>query len=80
MKVEIAGCGYRPCRWMNWHKNRTQKSLIAAFCCLVFLQLPTDQRDMAEACGSRICDATSTIVSVYAGVAHYALSPISMFQ
>src|ERR1700676_2718184 len=29
-------------------------SLNAAFCRLIFLQLPSSQRDMAEACGSRI--------------------------
>jgi hypothetical protein len=29
------------------------KVAIAAFCRLIFLQLPSDQADMAEACGSR---------------------------
>jgi hypothetical protein len=32
--------------------------VIAAFCRLVFLQLPSDQKDMAEACGSRTHHST----------------------
>ncbi len=31
MNIEIAGCGYRPCRCINWHKNRTQ----IPYCCLL---------------------------------------------
>ena len=36
MNIEIAGCGYRPCRCMNWHKNRTQKPLLLPFAASFF--------------------------------------------
>jgi hypothetical protein len=31
LKVEIEGCGHRPCRGLNWHKNRTQNLLLLPF-------------------------------------------------
>src|SRR5260370_28693064 len=50
----------------------------AAFCLLVFSQLPSSQLDMAEACGSRICDDRSNRQCL-CGVAHHTLLPISAF-
>jgi len=37
----------------NFETRTGFKPGIAAFCRLVFLQLPSDQQDVAEACGSR---------------------------
>jgi hypothetical protein len=36
MNVEIAGCGYGPCRRLNWHKNRTQNLLLLPFAASFF--------------------------------------------
>jgi hypothetical protein len=48
--VSVSGC--HSCRRELFTKTRCI-SLNAAFCRLVFLQLPSNQIDMAEACGSR---------------------------
>src|SRR5258708_19291615 len=31
LNVEIEGCGHRPCRRLNWHKNRIQNLLLLPF-------------------------------------------------
>ena len=49
--VSESGC--HSCRQRPTHKNRTIP-LNAAFCRLVFLQPPSHQADVAEACGSRM--------------------------
>jgi hypothetical protein len=36
LHVEIEGCGYRPCRRSNWHKNRTQ-NLVLPFAAPFFI-------------------------------------------
>src|SRR5260370_22965020 len=31
LNVEVEGCGHRPCRRLNWHKNRIQNLLLLPF-------------------------------------------------
>src|SRR6266566_3271084 len=73
----ILGSGCHSCRRELLTKTGCI-SLNAAFCRLVFLQLPSSQIDMAEACGSRICDDRSNRQCL-CGVAHHTLLPISVF-
>src|SRR6267154_2598324 len=49
----VRGTGCRPRRSKSNHKTGPFAAN-AAFCRLIFLQLPSSQLDMAEACGSRI--------------------------
>ena len=44
MNVEIAGCGYRPCRRLNWHKNRTQNPLLLPFAASFFATSDRSER------------------------------------
>src|SRR5437879_12566164 len=67
----ILGSGCHSCR----RELLTKTGCIspnAAFCRLLFLQLPSSQIDMAEACGSRLCDDRSNRQCL-CGVAHHTL-------
>src|SRR6267143_6944576 len=73
----VRGTGCHPRRSKSNHKT-SHFTANAAFCRLIFLQLPSSQLDMAEACGSRICDDRSNRQCL-CGVAHHTLLPISAF-
>src|SRR5882724_588918 len=53
----VRGTGCRPRRSKSNHKTGPFAAN-AAFCRLIFLQLPSSQLDMAEACGSRTHHST----------------------